>query len=160
MGVVGEHLPLLGWAGIVLVTGCLTVLTVPPRRKATYDLTTAVSAADPDRLERFQGITVPTAVLLGLERRGGVRDEPVFAGIQLCLSERVATDRWAVIGPSEGFVIGAVDISSEQTLERIELCGHPRASDPAQEPSGPAFAELDPVTVSEVLADLTELVTR
>jgi hypothetical protein len=40
------------------------------------------------------------------------------------------------------------------------LCGPPDASDPDPEPSGPAFAELDPVTVSEVLADLTELVTR
>ncbi|MGW1818541.1 DMT family transporter [Streptomyces sp. NPDC002125] len=32
--VVGERLPLLGWAGIVLVVGCLAVLTMPARRRS------------------------------------------------------------------------------------------------------------------------------
>jgi hypothetical protein len=42
----------------------------------------------------------------------------------------------------------------------MELYGPPGGPDPVREPSGPAFVELDPVTVSEVLTDLTELVTR
>lgn len=32
--VVGERSPVLGWAGIALVVGCLAVLTAPPRRTA------------------------------------------------------------------------------------------------------------------------------
>ncbi|MGW3658905.1 hypothetical protein ACWD6R_25940 [Streptomyces sp. NPDC005151] len=31
--VVGEHLPALGWTGVVLVIACLGVLTVPSRRR-------------------------------------------------------------------------------------------------------------------------------
>jgi hypothetical protein len=113
-----------------------------------------------DTLERFQGVTVPNGALLGLERRGWTREEPMFAGVQLGLSKRVAENRWVVLGLSEGFVIGAVDATSEQTLEGMELYGPPGGPDPVREPSGPAFVELDPVTVSEVLTDLTELVTR
>ncbi|MGI5322316.1 DMT family transporter [Actinomadura nitritigenes] len=33
--VVGEHLPLLGWAGVALVVGCLAVLTTSNRRAST-----------------------------------------------------------------------------------------------------------------------------
>ncbi|MFC9626754.1 DMT family transporter [Streptomyces sp. NPDC056930] len=57
--VVGEHLPALGWAGIVLVIACLGVLTVPSRRlraprRATAGRPTAESAvsASSDRATR------------------------------------------------------------------------------------------------------------
>lgn len=126
--------------------------------RAVHRLTDDEAAGD--RLERFENITVPTARLLGLERRGWARDEPMFGGVQVWLTKRVAKDRWVVISPSEGFAIGAVDVASEQSLEYIGLSGRPSAWDPPREPSTLAFTELDPVTVSEVLADLTELVAR
>nr|WP_189938335.1 DMT family transporter [Streptomyces aurantiogriseus] len=53
--VVGERLPLLGWAGIALVLGCLAVLTTPTRPAAKTRATTgtredsAAPAADPVR---------------------------------------------------------------------------------------------------------------
>ncbi|MFB9838253.1 DUF4132 domain-containing protein, partial [Actinoallomurus acaciae] len=130
----------------------------PQLGRAVHRLTDDEAAGD--RLERFENITVPTAKLLGLERRGWERDEPMFAGVQCRLSKRVAKDRWIVVGPSEGFTIGAVDVSTEQSLEFIGLSEQPGAWSPPGEPSRLAFADLDPVTASEVLADLTDLVAR
>ncbi|MEU5640976.1 DUF4132 domain-containing protein [Streptomyces milbemycinicus] len=130
----------------------------PQLGRAVHRLTDDEAAGD--RLERFENVTVPTAKLLGLERRGWERDEPMFAGVQCQLSKRVAKDRWIVVSPSEGFTLGAVDVSTEQSLEFIGLSEQPSAWDPPGEPSRLAFAELDPVTASELLADLTELVAR
>lgn len=130
----------------------------PQLGRAVHRLTDDEAAAD--RLARFENITVPTAKLLGLERRGWERDEPMFAGVQCRLSKRVAKDRWIVVSPSEGFTLGAVDVSAEQSLEFIGLSEQPSAWDPPGEPSRLAFAELDPVIASELLADLTELVAR
>jgi hypothetical protein len=104
----------------------------PQLGRAVHRLTDDEAAGD--RLERFENITVSTAELLGLERRGWERDEPMFAG--------------------------AVDVSTEQSLEFVGLSEQPSAWDPPGEPSKPAFAELDPVAASELLADLTELVAR
>ncbi|WP_210435244.1 DUF4132 domain-containing protein [Saccharopolyspora sp. ASAGF58] len=130
----------------------------PQLGRAVHRLTDDEAAGD--RLERFENITVPTGKLLGLQRRGWERDEPMFAGVQCWLSKRVAKDRWIIVSPSEGFTIGAVDVSTEQTLEFIGLSEQPSAWNPPGELSRLAFAELDPVTASELLADLTELVAR
>ncbi|MFF5565950.1 DUF4132 domain-containing protein [Streptomyces sp. NPDC012623] len=113
-----------------------------------------------DRLERWENVTVPTAALLGLERRGWERDEPMFAGVQCWMSKRVAKDRWVIVIPSDGFKIGAVDLSAEQSLLHIGLSVRPSAWDQPGEPARLAFAELDPVAVSELLSDLAELVAR
>ncbi|MFB7912480.1 DMT family transporter [Streptomyces sp. NPDC056061] len=54
--VVGEHLPALGWTGIVLVIACLGVLTVPARRRrASRRLPAPVPA--PPRHEETTGAT-------------------------------------------------------------------------------------------------------
>ncbi|WP_432109858.1 DUF4132 domain-containing protein [Streptomyces sp. AA1529] len=129
----------------------------PQLDRAVHRLTEDEAAGD--HLERFENITVSTAKLLGLERRGWQRDEPMFAGYQGQLSKPVGKNRWIVVSPSEGFIIGAVDASTEQSLEYIGLTDQPTAWTPSGEPSRPTFAELDPVTTSELLADLTELVT-
>ncbi|MEU0135669.1 hypothetical protein ABZ172_16815 [Streptomyces sp. NPDC006296] len=84
----------------------------------------------------------------------------MFSGLQFRLSKRVAQGRWIAVGPSEGFAIGAVDVSTEQSLEFVGLSAQPSAWGPGGELPGPSFAELDPVTASELLADLTELVAR
>lgn len=130
----------------------------PQLGRAVHRLTDDEAAGD--RLARFENITVPTASLLGLERRGWERDEPMFAGVRCWLSKRVAKDRWGIVSPSVGFTIGAVDVSTEQSLEFVGLSEQPSAWDPPGEPSRLAFAELDPVAASELLADLTEPVTR
>lgn len=150
----GEELP--EWQELFAVHEILQPF--PQLGRAVHRLTDDEAAGD--RLERFENVTVPTAKLLGLERRGWERDEPMFAGVQCQLSKRVAKDRWIVVSPSEGFTLGAVDVSTEQSLEFIGLSEQPSAWDPPGEPSRLAFAELDPVTASELLADLTELVAR
>ncbi|MFE7861101.1 DMT family transporter [Streptomyces sp. NPDC057403] len=47
--VVGERLPLLGWAGIALVVGCLAVLTTPSRRPAPKLRATATPTTEPEQ---------------------------------------------------------------------------------------------------------------
>ncbi|MFE4423468.1 DMT family transporter [Streptomyces sp. NPDC056817] len=67
--VVGERLPLLGWAGIALVVGCLAVLTTPTRtahrpQAATTEHSTsaeAPSVSEPDRGPE----TAPAVIELG-----------------------------------------------------------------------------------------------
>lgn len=47
--VVGERLPLLGWAGIALVVGCLAVLTTPSRRPAPKRRATTTPTTEPEQ---------------------------------------------------------------------------------------------------------------
>ncbi|MER6984458.1 DMT family transporter, partial [Streptomyces carpinensis] len=67
--VVGERLPLLGWAGIALVVGCLTVLTTPARPARRARAVTGehrIGAEGPGVSERDRGAeTAPAAMELG-----------------------------------------------------------------------------------------------
>ncbi|MGW1025399.1 WGR and DUF4132 domain-containing protein [Streptomyces sp. NPDC002577] len=111
------------------------------------------------RLERFEGCTVTTGRLVGLERRGWQRGEPQDAGVERWLSKRLAPDRYAVIAPDYGIAVGYFEPASEQKLETVWLDSQPNDYWPSR-PHTLRFGELDPVAVSELLADLTELTTR
>ncbi len=108
------------------------------------------------RLTRFEGITVPTGKVLGLQRHGWDRGEPMDAGIERWISRRLGPDRHLVIALDEGIVIGAIDVYPDQTLETVWL-----DTCPGDHWSGRdyplRFGDLDPVIASELLADLTEL---
>ncbi|MFJ9161547.1 DUF4132 domain-containing protein [Streptomyces griseoviridis] len=147
----GEHVT--DWQNL-LAAGAIPQ-PFPQLARAVHRLTDDEAAGD--RLERFENLTVPTTALLGLERRGWERDEPMFGGLQCQLSKRVAKNRWIVVSPSEGFTIGAVDVTGDQSLEYVGLSDQPSAWSPRGEPAHLTFAELDQVTASELLADLTEL---
>ncbi|MET7858081.1 DUF4132 domain-containing protein [Streptomyces sp. NPDC005318] len=108
------------------------------------------------RLPRFEGLKVPTGKVLGLERRGWERGVPQDAGVERWISKELADNVYLVIALDTGIAVGVVDMFPDQTLETVWLDDHPTDHHPLR--TYPLrFADLDPVTVSEVLADLAEL---
>ncbi|MEU2022323.1 DUF4132 domain-containing protein [Streptomyces sp. NPDC016469] len=108
------------------------------------------------RLQRFEGITVPTGKVLGLERYGWQRGNPEDNGVERWISKRLGGDCHLVIALDGGIAIGSVDTYPEQTLETVWLDVEP--SDYwRSRPHDLRFDGLDAVTASELLADLTAL---
>ncbi|MET9657317.1 DUF4132 domain-containing protein [Streptomyces sp. NPDC006510] len=121
-----------------------TVLTLSEEESAGY------------RLTRFEGLKVPTGKVLGLERRGWERGAPQDAGVERWISKRLSDNCYLVISLYEGIAVGVVDMFPEQILETVWLDSRP--NDHWASHSHPfRFAELDAVTVSELLVDLAEL---
>lgn len=111
------------------------------------------------RLTRFEnGPALPTARLVGMERRGWQRGAPQDAGVERWLSRRVGPDRYVVLAPEHGIAVGMHDVYPEQRVETVWLDIRP-GDYWTHNRTFPTFAELDPVTASEVIADLTELTT-
>jgi predicted DNA-binding WGR domain protein len=108
------------------------------------------------RLERFEGLTVTTGRLVGLERRGWRRGQPLDAGVERWISKRLAPHRYAVLTPDHGIAVGSFDPAEQQKVEYLWLGTRPTDYWPHDKHSA-RFDELDPVAVSELLADLTEL---
>ncbi|MEU7033419.1 DUF4132 domain-containing protein [Streptomyces sp. NPDC046237] len=108
------------------------------------------------RLTRFEGVTVPVGKLLGLQKRGWERGEPQDAGVERWFSRRIGPERHLVIALDPGIAVGNTEMFENQTLETIWLdkrpCDHRAGRDHVLK-----FADIDPVTVSELLADLTGL---
>lgn len=101
---------------------------------------------------------MPTGKVLGLERRGWQRGVPQDAGVERWISKRLGDEQYLVIALDTGIAVGVVDMFPDQTLETVWLGSEPgnhyhwgRRSYPLR------FGDLDPVTVSELIADLTEL---
>ncbi|MFD4377223.1 DUF4132 domain-containing protein [Streptomyces sp. NPDC058486] len=108
------------------------------------------------RLTRFEGVTVPVGRLLGLQKRGWDRGTPQDAGVERWFSRRLAPERHLVIELEPGIAVGVIDEFPDQTLRTVWLDTHPGDHWPSR--TYPLrFADLDPVTVSELLTDLTEL---
>jgi hypothetical protein len=125
----------------------------PQLGRDTYFLTEQERAAT--RLTRFEGLTVPVGRVLGLERRGWVRGEPHDAGAQSWIYRVLPGDRALVINLDPGISIGIAGESGDQTLEWVWLNDEPQG---AWLPTGSArFGDLDPLTASEILRELTEL---
>ncbi|MFE1350106.1 DUF4132 domain-containing protein, partial [Streptomyces sp. NPDC058757] len=111
------------------------------------------------RLTRFEGVTVPVGRLLGLQKRGWERGVPQDAGVERWFHRRLAPERHLVVQLEPGIAVGMPDEAPEQTLDTVWLDAHPGDHWPSR--TYPLrFADLDPVTVSELLADLTELTSR
>ncbi|GAB2849817.1 WGR and DUF4132 domain-containing protein [Actinoallomurus bryophytorum] len=126
----------------------------PQLGRAVYVLTDEERADS--CLTRFEDLTVTTGKVLGLERHGWARESPQDAGIQGSISRAAGEGRFVVVGLDPGIAMGALDVFPEQRLGSIWIAGHPdswgrRDEDPVR------FGDLDPVTASEVIADLTEL---
>ncbi|MFE5795420.1 DUF4132 domain-containing protein [Streptomyces sp. NPDC056503] len=108
------------------------------------------------RLTRFEGATVPVGRLLGLQKRGWERGVPQDAGVERWFHRRLAAECHLVIQLEPGIAVGLIDEYPEQTLETVWLDTHP--GDHRSSRAYPLrLADLDPVVVSELLADLTEL---
>ncbi|MFB9193391.1 DUF4132 domain-containing protein [Actinomadura verrucosospora] len=108
------------------------------------------------RLERFEGLTVPVGKVLGLTSRGWDRGAPQDAGIEPWISRRLPGGRHIVIDLDPGIAVGAVDALPDQRLDAVGLADRPEQRWLGGGTTG-SFADLDPVTVSEILADLATL---
>jgi hypothetical protein len=138
---------LAAWTG--LLADYTTLQPFPQLGRETYHLTEAECAST--RLSRFEGLTVPTKALLGLERRGWVQAEPED-GLRGWLYRPVSAARAVVVNLDPGITPRDVP---EQRLQAIWVNDSPGG---AWEPSGTlAFGELDPASISEILGDLADL---
>jgi hypothetical protein len=108
------------------------------------------------RLTRFEGVTVPTGKVLGLERHGWTREAPQDGGIQGVISRAAGEGHFIVIDLDPGIAIGSLDIFPEHELHAIWISDQPDGWGRRDEDSV-RFGDLDPVTASELVADLTEL---
>ncbi|MFI0352720.1 DUF4132 domain-containing protein [Actinomadura sp. 9N407] len=112
-------------------------------------------------LARFEKITVPVYSVLGLVGRGWERGMPLDAGGERWISKPVPGRLHVIIDLHYGISVGVVEDSGDQTLEHVWINDHPTDYRPHRGPSTTGttrtFGELDPVTASEVLADLTWL---
>ncbi|KAB2344403.1 DUF4132 domain-containing protein [Actinomadura rudentiformis] len=108
------------------------------------------------RLTRFEGLTVPFGKVLGLVKRGWERGTPLDAGIEPWISRQVSADRHVVIDLDPGLAVGMLDEFPEQKLTYVWLSSRPDDYYP-REGTPHTFAELDPVTASEILTDLISL---
>ncbi|MFF6776622.1 DUF4132 domain-containing protein [Streptomyces sp. NPDC012637] len=119
-------------------------------------LTATEEEAAGARLTRFEGITVPVGKLLGLQKRGWERGEPQDAGVERWFSRRLGPERYLVIELDPGIAVGLISEFPDQKLDTVWLDKQP-CDHWASREHQLRFADLDPVTVSEILADLTEL---
>ncbi|GLZ05155.1 hypothetical protein Acsp03_26210 [Actinomadura sp. NBRC 104412] len=126
----------------------------PQLGRETHVLTDEERASE--RLARFEGITVPVHTVLGLVRRGWERGMPLDAGIERWISKPVPGGLHVVIDLDGGISVGYIAESEDQTLNAVWINDRPDdfwAGGDLRH----TFGELDPVTASEVLADLTWL---
>ncbi|WP_119727238.1 DUF4132 domain-containing protein [Thermomonospora amylolytica] len=108
------------------------------------------------RLSRFEGITVPAHAVLGLTRRGWERGVPLDNGVERWISKPVPGGLHVMIDLKWGISVGRGADQDDQSLQALWIDDHPRDfwnDDDLRH----TFGELDPVTASEVLADLTWL---
>ncbi|WP_345630103.1 DUF4132 domain-containing protein [Rugosimonospora acidiphila] len=129
----------------------------PQLGRPVYELTDDERAAT--GLGRFTGLKVATTTLLGLERRGWLRGEPQDAGVQAWMWRPTPAGRAVVVDLDPGIPIGAPDMLPDQMIHSIWVNGRPRGDWLPRNPSH-RFGELDPITASETLRDLTEVLVR
>ncbi|QKW22959.1 DUF4132 domain-containing protein [Kitasatospora sp. NA04385] len=109
-----------------------------------------------NRLHRFEGCTVPVGRLLGLTKRGWERGVPQDAGVEGWFSKRLADGCHLVIALDEGIAVGLVEEFPDQTFATVWLDSSP--GDHCSSREYPLrYGDLDPVTASELLADLEQV---
>lgn len=126
----------------------------PQLGRAVYTLTDAERTSR--RLDRLQGANVEGAAVLGLERHGWRRTGPMDAGIQHAVYREVPGGLYVNIRLSRGIAIGDLD---DTELEEIWLDEHRAGADRPRPVAERPFGDLDPVTASEVIAELTGAVS-
>lgn len=125
----------------------------PQLGRKTHTLTASEQQAE--TLDRFHGLTVPTGKLLGLERRGWRRAAPQDGGLQPWLLRPLPNGWAAVINLEPGIIIGQPHTFPEQQLTTVWLDEHGLGD--WQRRNARRFGELDPVTASELLRELTDV---
>ncbi|MFC4066982.1 DUF4132 domain-containing protein [Actinoplanes subglobosus] len=109
------------------------------------------------RLIRFQGVKVAATKLLGMERRGWHREAPQDAGVQSRLEFGLGDDMEVIVDFEPGIAVGGIDYFPEQELKDIWLQRGVTSRWSRGDQGHVALGSLDPITVSEILRDLTDL---
>ncbi|PRX16732.1 DUF4132 domain-containing protein [Actinoplanes italicus] len=147
----GEDLP--GWAEVFAEYELLQPF--PQLERSTFALGEDERPAT--HLKRFEGVTVTTASVLLLDRRGWRRDEPGQGGVQ-ALFERVAGRGQVLTVHLDPGIVGQVGFHAEQMLASVYLhdgtASHWAQTARQELPLG----DLEPVIASEILRDLTDVV--
>ncbi|MFF0521187.1 DUF4132 domain-containing protein [Actinomadura nitritigenes] len=123
----------------------------PQLGREVHTLTDAECAAR--RLARFEGSSVDPADVLGLERRGWRRGSPMDAGIQHSMYRAVSGGLYVNVHLNPGIDIG-MDFAGAQRLEVIWVDDRPETGDWCAREGRRPIGDLDPVSASEVLAEL------
>jgi Domain of unknown function (DUF4132) len=112
-----------------------------------------------NELTRFTAISVPTTRFLGLVPRGWDRGQPQDAGVECWMSRRLAPDLYVVLALEHGIAVGMpTEVFENQAVEKVWLDTAPSYG--PRPGSRLRFGDLDPVTASEILSDLTWLTAR
>ncbi|MFE6284745.1 DUF4132 domain-containing protein [Streptomyces sp. NPDC057877] len=128
----------------------------PQLGRAVHALTEDEAAGH--RLTRFEDTLVPIGKLLGLTKRGWERGAPQDAGIERWFFRRIDDDHCLVLDLDPGIVVGIPDQLGDQTFRAVWLDSapgdyYPKHKHPLR------LGGVDPVLVSELLADLTAVTT-
>jgi hypothetical protein len=126
----------------------------PQLQRPVHELTEEERQAT--RLARFEDVSVPFGKVLGLTRRGWERGSPEDNGNERWISRFVPGGLYVVVNLDPGIQVGVVDHAPEQRLREIWLGDGPGDHHPGGRGAHP-FGDLDPVTASEILTDLTDL---
>ncbi|HEU5028156.1 MAG TPA: DUF4132 domain-containing protein [Spirillospora sp.] len=105
------------------------------------------------RLARFEGAAVDPVDVLGLERRGWRRGDPMDAGIRHSMYREAPGGLYVNVHLNPGIDVG-MDFAGEQRLEVIWVDDRPETGDWCAREGRRPIGDLDPVTASEVLAEL------
>ncbi|MCS7481931.1 WGR and DUF4132 domain-containing protein [Umezawaea endophytica] len=105
-------------------------------------------------LKRFQNVTVPVGKVLGLTNKGWRRGEPQDAGVECWITRPVPGGGSIVVNLDPGIPVGVVTLFENQTLSGVWF--NDRGSEWRRD-GARTFGELDPITASEVLTELTSL---
>ncbi|MHA6760004.1 DUF4132 domain-containing protein [Streptacidiphilus sp. PAMC 29251] len=145
---------LAGWAE--LFADYQILQPFPQLGRPVHRLTAEEAAGD--RFTRFEGRTVAVGKVLGLQRRGWDRGEPGDGGVETWVQRRTPDDHYLIVALDPGIQAGAVTMHGDQALTRIWLGDKPTDYWEGHT-AALTLGHLDQVTASELIADLTELVT-
>ncbi|GAA0450563.1 hypothetical protein Aca07nite_54740 [Actinoplanes capillaceus] len=124
--------------------------------RPVYTLTEQEAATG--RLERFEGVTVPTTKVIMLDRRGWSRQEAANAGIQPGFDRMAGPGQVLSVHLDPG-IVGQVGYDAEQKLVAVYLHDGSASGWHLTEEETLPLSGLDPVHASEVLRDLTDVTT-
>jgi predicted DNA-binding WGR domain protein len=127
----------------------------PQLSRPTFALTEEETKVS--NLARFEGVTLSTHKLLGLERRGWRREAPQDAGIQGCIEVIIGKRLEFAINLDPGIAVGMLDEFTEQKLTDVFLHDGNGTGWGRGVHGRIPLARLDPITASEIIRDLTEI---
>ncbi|MDR6316963.1 DUF4132 domain-containing protein [Actinoplanes couchii] len=142
------------WAGVFADYEILQPF--PQLGRQVFTLTEA--ERDSGRLTRFEGVTVPTTKVLLLDRRGWVRHEVANAGTSHGFDRPAGPGKVLTVHLDPG-IVGQVGFYDEQTLLAVYLHDGTEGSWSSREAKTLPLGDLDPLTASEIISDLTAVTT-